>query len=215
MTNISTLKLPDGIFSHSDLATVNNTTNQKVWVEYSRLRKEGIIVSAGTRSTGKGKPTLLWKLAGGQPVPLVEVVKPVVNIVKPVEVIEPTAIVGVVHFAKTGPKPKKQPEIESLPDIKPVTVPIEVVEVKPEVVEPVVDMGRDVNTLTQVCPICKHSLFAMNDATGIMVWCGQPKEICNTNENPYAHSNRNRNVEDSKTIEDAYETLCQKYRLDR
>ena len=74
--NKEQLKIPSGKFSHSDLAAANGKSNQQVWVEYSRLRKEGIIVPAGSRSAGKGKPTLLWKLADGQPVP-VAVVPPV------------------------------------------------------------------------------------------------------------------------------------------
>ena len=101
----TTLKLPVGSFSHSDLAIANGKTNQQVWAEYSRLRKEGIIVSAGTRSNGKGKPTSLWKVADGQPVPLVvatvveplpsvaPTVAPVVETVEVVEVIQPAPVV--------------------------------------------------------------------------------------------------------------------------
>ena len=42
----------------------------------------------------------------------------------------------------------------------------------------------------------------MNDATGVIVWCGKSKEICPAVENPYGHANTDKN---------AYEILMQKW----
>ena len=118
----TTLKLPDGNFSHSDLAIANGKTNQQVWAEYSRLRKEGIIVSAGTRSTGKGKPTSLWKVADGVPVPLVDKVEVVKIEPKP----EPTLAVVTETAIVVEPLPVVVPTEAPV-----VTETVEVVEVAP------------------------------------------------------------------------------------
>lgn len=41
--------------------------------------------------------------------------------------------------------------------------------------------------LADKCPVCGEPLFAVPDATGVMVWCAQPPEKCKSAENPFGH----------------------------
>jgi len=203
MTN-NTLKFPTGDFTHTELAQANGKTNQQVWVAYQQAIKDGVIVSAGTRSKGKGKPSKLWKVADGQPVPVVSpapVVPPVV----------PTpAVVKIVPVQSNIPVPPPEPvvKLEKIqPSAPPPTLVVETVEVAkvvPEIpVQMVQNIVKDVATLEQVCPICKNPLYSINDATGVMVWCSQPINICPSTENPSGHG---------RNVKDAYEVLCEKFR---
>jgi len=58
------LVFPTGSFTHTDLAKLNNRTNQQVWTRYQEAVKFGKIIRDGERKPagGKGKPSLLWKL---------------------------------------------------------------------------------------------------------------------------------------------------------
>ena len=47
---------------------------------------------------------------------------------------------------------------------------------------------KDARQLTQVCPSCKSPLFAMNDATGVIVWCAQSQDKCKEAESPFGHA---------------------------
>ena len=84
---IDTLKFPTGEFTHTELAQANGKTNQQVWTAYQAAIKAGTIVSAGLRPnpSGKGKPSKIWKVADGVPVPLVD--KVVVVKVDPTEIV--------------------------------------------------------------------------------------------------------------------------------
>jgi hypothetical protein len=52
-----------------------------------------------------------------------------------------------------------------------------------------------------LCPICKNTLNAYNDATGWTVRCDQPIAVCSATENPSAHG-KNQKI--------AYEILVEK-----
>ena len=104
-------------------------------------------------------------------------------------------------------EPAKLPEVApAVAPAAPSTSPIEgstveVVRVEPtpaaEVNPPVVNNTvKDVRTLTETCPICGHPLVAVDDATGVMVWCNQPKEICPSAENPFGHGDTDRKAYD-------------------
>ena len=181
----TTLKLPDGNFSHSDLAIANGKTNQQVWAEYSRLRKEGIIVSAGTRSTGKGKPTSLWKVADGVPVPLVDKVEVVKIEPKP----EPTLAVVTETAIVVEPLPVVVPTEAPV-----VTETVEVVEVAPPA--PVVrNLTCQVTEIDEVCPFCSTKLLSVETSGGIKVWCPvNDLKVCSCSENPYGVSNNVKNA---------------------
>ena len=58
------LTFPTGSFTHTDLAKLNNRTNQQVWTRYQAAVKSGQLIRDGERKPagGKGKPSLLWKL---------------------------------------------------------------------------------------------------------------------------------------------------------
>jgi hypothetical protein len=182
----TTLKLPTGSFSHSDLAIANCKTNQQVWAEYSRLRKEGIIVSAGTRSNGKGKPTSLWKVADGVPVPLVDKVVVVkVEAPKP----EPTLVV-VTETAVV---------VEPLPSVTPTVAPVEAETVEVvEVIQPVPvvrNLTCQVVEIEEKCPFCQTKLLSINTASGVKVWCPvNDLKVCRSSENPYGVSNNIKNA---------------------
>jgi hypothetical protein len=224
---IETLKFPTGDFTHTELAQLNGKTNQQVWTRYQAAIKDGTIVSAGTRpSAGKGKPSKLWRLATGQPVPVAAVTAPTPATapaeVKPATVIPTEAVV--VPAAQPAPvvEAPKQPEPvvaepvaaepAKLPEATPATAPapeavttVEVVRIEPapEVRPPTVnDVVKDARTLTEKCPICGHPLLAIDDATGVMVWCAQGPEVCSANEAPFGHG---------KNDKDGYEILMQKW----
>lgn len=207
MTN--TLKFPNGDFTHTELAQANGKTNQQVWVAYQQAIKNGLIVFVGTRSSGKGKPSKLWRVANGQPVPVVAVIVPPVVVPPPV-VVKPENVITITEPDVVISVPPPEPVIESLVEIKPVTPPpVPVVEPVAEIVEvitvvPVVNItSKDVTELEQVCPICKHKLLSIDTATGVRVWCPQPIEVCFVTENPFGHG---------RNAKDAYEILCEKFR---
>lgn len=214
---IKTLNFPSGEFTHTELATFNGQTNQQVWTRYQQAIKDGVIVSAGTRpSAGKGKPSKLWKLATGQPIP---VVAPTPSVPAPVTppVVAPTVPTEAIVVPAAAPAPVVVPEPVKLPEATPAAAPVveapvvvEVLKIEapktepatttpPVVVERVV---KDARTITEVCPICGKPLSAINDATGVMVWCAQPPEICSSAENPYGHGDSDKK---------AYEKLCEKF----
>jgi hypothetical protein len=203
---IETLKYPSGEFTHTELAQLNGKTNQQVWTRYQQAIKDGTIVSAGTRpSAGKGKPSKLWKLATGQPVPVAAVTAPT-----PATAPAPTEAI-VVPAAQPAPvvEAPKQPEPvavepvklpEAAPAVAPTPTPeppveavtVEVVRVEPTAtpapeVKPANDVVKDARTLTETCPLCGKPLLAIDDATGVMVWCAQGPEVCSPNEAPFGH----------------------------
>ena len=163
-----TLKFPSGEFTHTELAQLNGKTNQQVWTRYQQAIKDGVIVSAGTRaSAGKGKPSKLWKLATGQPVPVVAVVADVPKPVAPVIAATIPTEAVVVPAAQPAPvvEAPKLPEVT--PAVAPTPAPessveavtVEVVRVEPapeaEIKPPTVnDVVKDARTLTEKCPIC-------------------------------------------------------------
>lgn len=193
---IETLKFPSGEFTHSELAVLNGKTNQQVWVQYQAAIKSGIIVSAGTRSSsGRGKPSKLWRLASGQPIPIASnppvEVKPKIVSVSPV--IVPTSFPSI-------PKPEKIKEIPSLKPAKPPTVivveEVPIIDVEAiDNVETIVEVVREIRKLVltntrmikEVCPVCKNPLMAGNDNTGVIVWCNQDAKGCKSSENPFGH----------------------------
>jgi hypothetical protein len=216
---IETLKFPAGDFTHTELAKFNGKTNQQVWTRYQQAIKDGIIVSAGNRaSAGKGKPSKLWRLATGQPVPVAAVVSPApatapAAVVPPVVVPTEAVVVPAVQPAPVIEAPK-------LPEVTPAVAPtpaatessveavtVEVVRVEPapeaEIKPPTVnDVVKDARTLTEKCPICGNPLLAVDDATGVMVWCAQSPEVCSANEAPFGHG---------KNDKEGYETLMDKW----
>lgn len=206
MSDTFTLKFPTGQFTHSELAVHNNRTNQQVWAPYQKAIKDGIIVFVGLR-TGKGKPSKLFQVAGPDVVAATDTTK----VIQTVAVVAPTPKPAKVETVKveTVEKPTvsatnttvlvaavtREPEVE-LEDVTDVTVEDEEV-VKRREVEPNV---RTPENMT--CPVCGKDCIAWDDATGVMVQCNQPIEVCACCENPYGHG-RNEKV--------AYEVLCQKY----
>jgi hypothetical protein len=226
---IETLKFPSGDFTHSELATLNGKTNQQVWTRYQAAIKDGVIVSAGERaSAGRGKPSKLWRVASGQPVPIVTAVpvapptpKPpktpkVPKAVKAAEIVPTEAVVvpAVVPPAPAAVEPVVA--VVELPVTEPAQAPV-VVDVvpSPAVVEAVTEaivttstvavQAKNLNarTLKDVCPVCKTALLAIDDATGVMVWCSAPPEVCKSTENPFGHSNNEKS---------AYAILCEKFK---
>ena len=198
-----TLKFPKSEFTHTELAQANGKTNQQVWNAYQKAIKDGIIVSAGTRKNpkGKGKPSLLWKVAEGTPVPLVDKV-----------VVAPTAVAAEVKTEAAAPIVPTEPVIEpALAPIEPVKAPeaevitVEVLRIEPAAEPaPVKDKMEGVRTLDKCpCPVCGNPTLAMDDATGVKVWCGQGSDVCP----PQDVSGHGRNDKD------AYETLTDKFKF--
>ena len=195
--NDITLKFPNGTFTHSTLAEFNGKTNQKIWSEYSRLRKEGIIVSAGTKSGGKGKPTLLWKLTDGQSVPVIEVVK---------EVKTPVAHVSATVAKAFGMNRLPKTLVNIIPDKKEVgsfadlaeaimTVPTLPVTVAEPVVETRVKQTGQVIETEERCPFCQTKLLSLVTNGDVKVWCPvNDLKVCPCYENPYGQSNNVKNA---------------------
>jgi hypothetical protein len=226
MTKTS-LIFPTGEFTHTELAQLNKQTNQQVWVRYQQAIKDGVIISAGNRPSvsGKGKPSKLWKVNPNPPSPVtVSAPAPVAAVAPAVVPTEPIVVPAVTPAVPT-PEAVAPVEVTPVPEPAPAAAPVvaapvvetpvpavettaivEVVRIettppeKPFVLPP--EVLKDVRTLSEVCPICSHPLSAMNDATGVVVWCGQPKEICPLAENPYGHANTDKN---------AYEILIDKF----
>ena len=218
MTNTTTIwKIPTGDFTHTMMAELNSTTNQKVWPEYKRLRDEGFIVSAGVRA-GKGKPTLLWKVADGktittdatavvQKAPKVVKPKPVLVVAESAVVVEPvkpieSETVEVVHaippqaVSSDLVEPAKAPKKEKV-----VEIPTPVEELRPVTQTAVLGEILETNFL---CPFCKTKMLSQGRNGGVTVWCPvNDLKICSCSENPYGHSNNAKN---------AYEIACEKFK---
>ncbi len=199
---IETLKFPSGEFTHTELAAFNGKTNQQVWVRYQAAIKDGTIVFIGNRpsSGGRGKPSKLFKVNDGKPVAITPVV-PTVKVVK----VKPVKVKPVKTVKET-----KVVSVESLiPSVAPATAPkVETVEVarveveeENEISNPIIPVSVNAR-LTQVCPVCQKSLCALNDASGVMVWCGQPPEVCPASEAPAGHG---------RNVATAYEKLMDKW----
>ena len=85
------------------------------------------------------------------------------------------------------------PEVAELPEVEPVA----------GIAEPVVTPDIPAETpIEEPCPACQHKLVTRNDATGVLVGCNQPAEICHTAERVEAHGN---------TIKSAIATLHDKW----
>lgn len=203
MSDTFTLKFPTGQFTHSELATLNNRTNQQVWTQYQKAIKDGVIVFVGTR-VGKGKPSKLFQVAGPdvvaatEPTKVIQTVAVVAPTPKPAKVetvkVEPvkTATVSATDTTALVAAVTSEPETE----LEEVVVEDEETVARREV-EPNVRTPENME-----CPICGKNCIAWDDATGVMVQCNQPIEVCGCCENPYGHG-RNEKA--------AYEVLCQKY----
>lgn len=59
----ATLLIPDIQFSHEDFATLNNMSKPNSYLPLRALVDAGTIVSDGTRPSGRGKPTNLFRKA--------------------------------------------------------------------------------------------------------------------------------------------------------
>jgi len=208
-------------WTHTELAEANGVTNQKIWPLYDKMRKTHEIVAAGSRpQPGKGKPTGLWRLATSkaQPVPVVTVIitpEPAIPATPPTPAVTPAVVVPTEAIIVPTNEPKLLPESTETKIETPVVV--EVLKVEPNGVVtpsaeidcrpplPVVEVQKiveDAQTLTETCPVCGHPLVAAKDATGVMVWCHQPSEICPSSENPFGHG---------KDEKEAYLVLVDKF----
>ncbi len=206
---IDTLKFPSGEFTHSELATANGKTNQQVWTAYQKAIKDGIIVSAGERpnSSGKGKPSRIWKVADGVPVPIVTI--PAVQseprftrIPKLVVVAEATeATVAPIVEAKlasvkpaTSPKPvqteaTEMDNLDALAEKRGLNEPAE------PVIKPIRNLTGQVVQIEAVCPFCNTKLNSVEVETGVKVWCPiNDLSICSCSENPYGVANNVKNA---------------------
>ena len=211
------LKYPNGDFTWAELATCNGTNKPGVWQRFDEAKRNKTIVLAGERPQAdgrKGKPEKLWRLVAGQPVPVAAVTAPTPATapteVKPTPVVPTEAVV--VPAAQPAPvvEAPKQPEPvvaepviaepAKLPETAPAVAPtpaaessvesvtVEVVRIEPpSEVKPASDVIKDARTLTETCPLCGKPLLAINDATGVMVWCAQGPEVCSPNEAPFGH----------------------------
>lgn len=216
-------KIPTTDFTHSEMAELNGVTNQKVWQEYSRLRAEGFIISAGVRK-GTGKPTGVWKVADGHEIITdvtflaIQSASRVHRVQKPAKLV---VLKDVVEMDKTIEEKSNFiklaeaiMEIPSLPKVNPTAAPFEVEENGPAentggetiVEEKPIVQNLNTNEVIEVdykCSICGTKCLAQNDNTGVMVWCPSKAEACYPHENPYGHGNN---------VKNAWETLCQKYK---
>ena len=210
------LQFPKGEFTHTELAQANGKTNQQVWTAYQAAINAGIIVSTGLRPnpSGKGKPSKIWKVADGQPVPLVD--KVVVVKVIPTE---PVPLVKISEQPKvTLPAPAivavqkaLNEAVNELPPIEPTTAPVvEVLHTEIDTEPEVEQLSRNVQALTcqvveieDVCPFCKTKLLSVKTDGGYKVWCSvNDFKICSSSENPYGCAN---------TIKNAVEILNEKF----
>jgi hypothetical protein len=210
-------KIPTTDFTHTEMAQLNNVSNQAVWAEYKRLRDEGFLVSAGIRK-GSGKPTGVWKVADGHEIVTdttmtKQQAAPCVNRVpKPIVVPITVELSPVIQSALDDLTKVVE---QKYPSIKPATPPVVVVDVvPPPVVVPVTNhvvcnlVANEITETDYLCPICGHKVLAQNDATGIMVWCCQPQSVCSPHENPFGHTT-------TRSVKDAYETLCDKFKVSK
>jgi len=192
-----TLKFPIGEFTHTELAQANGKTNQQVWTAYQAAIKAGIIVSAGTRPnpSGKGKPSKIWKVADGQPVPLVDkvevkptlvvvtetavVVEPLPSVVPTVAPVDKPFEIEIVTPDNSG----GETIVEELPKVEPVAVPV------------VRNLTCQVTEIEEKCPFCQTKLLSVETSGGVKVWCPvNDLKICSCSENPYGVSNNVKNA---------------------
>lgn len=189
-----TLKFPAGEWTHQDFADANGKTKPSVYNQLQAALKNGTVVKGGMK-TGKGKPSQLYKVTGAVPVTVTKVdefqhgektvevfdVKPVEEKIDRTvvsEVTQPVVVVDVTTDEKIDEK------IE------------QVVAAKAAVVNPELTQSKF------LCPVCKQPLSTYTTATGVMVKCFQPIEVCSSTENPFGHSNNEKN---------AYEILVSKW----
>ena len=222
----TTLKFPEGNFTHTELALHNGRTNQQVWTRYQQAIKDGVIISAGTRSTnGRGKPSLLWTVNPnpGTPGPVIvktpkipkapkapKESKPAAVMVQPVNIVPDeafkattiqTTTVPVLLFTLPTIQPAKAPVVEMVKNIiKPTRSATEPTP-EPEP-EPMNLQENSPVVLTSLCPVCKQPLSALKDATGYYVWCTQKMDVCESTENPAGHG---------RTVKDALAVLNAKW----
>jgi hypothetical protein len=168
--NTTSLKFPAGDFTHAELAEFNGVSKPEIWTQYQDAIKTGVIVSAGSRktSTGRGRPSLLWTLA------------------KPNQTV--SVVVTPVREVAVAPAIPAVSEVPTI-DHEPIPVP-------PETESDVVLMSSNCMTDLVVdearitiydCPVCQNKLITKKDTTGVSVWCGQPKSVCNVSEAPFGH----------------------------
>ena len=199
---LSDLKFPSGEFSHTMLAEFNGLDRKKVWSAYQKAIKDGVIVATGnTKFSGKGKPAQLWKVADGQPVPIVD--KPTTVIVKvddvPVVKSQPKVTVKAVEVVEVKPVEKPfEVEMGGSVEVNGGETIVDDVSVVESISIPVIKiqpLPADVTTIEQVCPFCKTPLLSVQTPTGVTVWCGvNDFSICSCSENPYGHSNNVKNA---------------------
>lgn len=132
----------------------------------------------------------------------------VVDVVPAVEKVIEAAVAAI----PATPVVEVAPVVAEIAPALPATAPVVVVaEVTPEPVIAAVEVAAVKNEqvipegmteLSEKCPICDHKLFSINDATGVMVWCAQPADICKSAENPAYHG---------KTAKEAAAGLIQRF----
>jgi hypothetical protein len=110
----------------------------------------------------------------------------------------------VVETAAPAPEPPKDEPPTATPaatNAGEQTVTVEIARVEatptpaePPVIEPVAGIVEPVTPtipaetpIAEACPACQHNLVARSDATGIMVGCNQPAEVCHTAERVEGH----------------------------
>lgn len=184
--NYETLKYPSGEFSHQEFADLNGKQKPQVYIALQDALKAGKIVLAGKRShEGRGKPTNLYKLNDGTVKPLV-----VATEIKP--------------EAKSTSDDSDETAYEEEKSIENKTSPSVAIAAKPSVqVSSPAPKSYNSIQLEQTCPVCNSKLFAVNDATGVMVWCGMGLDICPSSEAPFGHG---------KTAKDGYEILISRWK---
>ena len=185
MSKITNLKFPEGKFTHAELAKANEKAPQAIWKQLQDLLKSGVLVQDGI-SAGKGKPSKLFEVATGTPIPVVTPTDKALN--------------KVTAEVKTTPAEEAE-IIATLSDKKQASVQTKVI--SDIVVEPIKATVRPVHReLKQLCPVCEKPLFALDDATGVMVWCGRGADECPSVESPFGHG---------KSENAAYEILIQRF----
>jgi hypothetical protein len=123
------------------------------------------------------------------------VITPAPEVTAPVAVVETPA----AEVAAVIPPVAVVEVVPSLPAVEAAAEPVT------NIVAPTPTVNSQVanaTVLKETCPVCKHPLLSINDATGVMVWCGQGIEVCSSTENPFGHG---------RNVKDAYETLKAKW----
>lgn len=201
---MSEIKWPTGEWSHTELADFNGKTKPSVYNQLQDALKNGTVVKTNKRQ-GQGKPTQLYTVAalyhstshaGAQTIVAQGIIPaPVVK-----ETIPP--ITEVVSATINVPVTVEVP-VEVTVETKMENQTVEVIDIKP--IEPslkVEEMPANTHSIDEVCPVCKHKLFAWNDNTGVMVQCLQPIAVCKSAEHPFGHGRNEKS---------AYETLVEKW----